>query len=78
MWRLTAVGVAAGLIVAADPAAAGFWLPPDFGANNPNLAVAVGDSITLGDAGVRRHRPPSRTRLCSSPFSPLPIPALSS
>ena len=48
MWRLTVVGMAAGLIVAADAAAAGLWLPPDFGANNPNLAVAVGDSITLG------------------------------
>jgi lysophospholipase L1-like esterase len=51
MWRLTAVGVAASLIVAVETAAAGFWLPPDFGANNPNLAVAVGDSITLGTLG---------------------------
>lgn len=31
------------------PAAAeAFWLPPDFGANDPNLAVALGDSITVG------------------------------
>ena len=51
MWWLTVVGVAACLIVAPDVGAAGFWLPPDFGSNNPNLAVAVGDSITLGTLG---------------------------
>ena len=58
MWRLTVVGVAA-VIVAADGPAAGFWLPPDFGANNPNLAVAVGDSITLGTlaSGVKAAQP---------------------
>jgi lysophospholipase L1-like esterase len=49
MLRLIVGAVAAGAIVIADVAVAGgFWLPPDFNSNNPNLAVAVGDSITLG------------------------------
>ncbi len=48
MWWLTVVALAAGVGMAVDAAAAGFWLPPDFGGNNPNVAVAVGDSITLG------------------------------
>jgi lysophospholipase L1-like esterase len=47
MGRLTVVVVAAFIALATD-ATAGFWLPPDFGGNNFNLAVAVGDSITLG------------------------------
>jgi lysophospholipase L1-like esterase len=46
MARLAGIG--AGLVVVTNATAAGFWLPPSFGGNNPNLAVAVGDSITLG------------------------------
>src|SRR5262245_5947863 len=45
MWRLIIVALVAGLGMAADATAAGFWLPPDFGSNNPNVVVAVGDSI---------------------------------
>jgi lysophospholipase L1-like esterase len=49
MGRLIVGAVAAGMILTTDVAvAADFWLPPDFGGNNPDLAVAVGDSITLG------------------------------
>ena len=42
-----ALGVAAGLFAPVAGAEA-LWLPPGFGLNNPDLAVAVGDSITLG------------------------------
>ena len=49
MWRLIVGAVAAGMILTTDVAvAADFWLPPDFGANIPHVAVAIGDSITLG------------------------------
>ena len=49
MWRLIVGAVAAGMILTTDVAvAADFWLPPDFGVNNPHVAVAIGDSITLG------------------------------
>ncbi|HEV8676392.1 MAG TPA: GDSL-type esterase/lipase family protein [Methylomirabilota bacterium] len=41
----------AGLLLAAGPADAAFWLPPALGANLATRAIAVGDSITAGKLG---------------------------
>ncbi|HEV8308085.1 MAG TPA: GDSL-type esterase/lipase family protein [Methylomirabilota bacterium] len=44
---------AAALLVAWAPApeAAGFWLPADIGSNDPQVVLAIGDSITVGVLG---------------------------
>jgi lysophospholipase L1-like esterase len=57
MWKRAMVVVAACLAMVDNAAAAGFFLPPDFGGNSPNVALAVGDSITFGTLGTGAQAP---------------------